>query len=159
MIKNFVFDTNILISALLLGSNTNSAALRRASHLGFIFCSPSIREEIVSVFMRKKFDAYVSRELRLKLLKNLNIKLISVPEPLERIKASRDSKDDKYLELAIANNSSCIVSGDKDLLVLNPFGNVPIITAAEFLNLFDYSFLLNEPEAIYNTSLLSIYLP
>jgi uncharacterized protein len=40
------------------------------------------------------------------------------------------------LELAIASNASCNISGDQDLLMLNPFNDIPIVTAAEFLEFF-----------------------
>lgn len=46
----------------------------------------------------------------------------------------RDPKDDKYLELAVDCKATCIITGDKDLLVLNPFRNIVIVTAAEFLD-------------------------
>ena len=45
----------------------------------------------------------------------------------------RDPKDNKFLELAVAGNADCIVTGDKDLLVLNSFRNIQIITPKEFL--------------------------
>ncbi len=45
----------------------------------------------------------------------------------------RDSDDDKFLELAVSQKVTCIVSGDQDLLVLNPFQGIPILTADEFL--------------------------
>ena len=38
----------------------------------------------------------------------------------ERIAACRDPTDDKFLELAV-NHADVIVSGDGDLLALNPF--------------------------------------
>jgi predicted nucleic acid-binding protein len=44
----------------------------------------------------------------------------------------RDPKDDKFLNLAVVCEASCIITGDKDLLVLNPFQNIPVLTAAEF---------------------------
>ena len=49
------------------------------------------------------------------------------------IEECRDPKDNKFLELAVAGNADCIVTGDKDLLVLNPFRSIPIITAGEFI--------------------------
>jgi putative PIN family toxin of toxin-antitoxin system len=55
-------------------------------------------------------------------------------EPIETISACRDSKDDKFLEVAINGSASCIVSGDEDLLLLNPFRGVPILTPRDFLN-------------------------
>jgi len=51
----------------------------------------------------------------------------------ETINSCRDAKDNKFLELAVAGKASCIVSGDDDLLVLNPFRGIPIITPREFL--------------------------
>jgi len=38
------------------------------------------------------------------------------------------AKDDKFLELAVSGNATCIASGDNDLLVLNPFRGVAIMT-------------------------------
>ena len=52
------------------------------------------------------------------------------------INACRDPKDDKFLELAVSANASCIVSGDKDLLILHPFRNILILNAADFINNF-----------------------
>ena len=52
------------------------------------------------------------------------------------IKICRDPKDDKYLELAAASKASCIITGDKDLLVLHPFEGIPILTPFDFLNQF-----------------------
>jgi len=48
----------------------------------------------------------------------------------------RDPKDNKFLELAVTANASCIITGDDDLLVLHPFRNIPILNASDFLNNF-----------------------
>jgi predicted nucleic acid-binding protein len=45
----------------------------------------------------------------------------------------RDPDDDKLLEIAVAGNADCLVTGDQDLLILHPFQGVPIITPAAFL--------------------------
>jgi len=52
----------------------------------------------------------------------------------ESIRVCRDSKDDKFLELAVNGGAACIISGDEDLLILNPFRDIPIIKPDEFLN-------------------------
>jgi uncharacterized protein len=52
------------------------------------------------------------------------------------IKACRDPKDDKFLELAKSANADCIVTKDDDLLVLNPFESIPILNVTAFLNRF-----------------------
>jgi putative PIN family toxin of toxin-antitoxin system len=51
----------------------------------------------------------------------------------ERIVACRDATDDKFLELAINGHADFIVSGDADLLVLNPFRDIPIVQPATFI--------------------------
>jgi putative PIN family toxin of toxin-antitoxin system len=54
-------------------------------------------------------------------------------EITERITACRDPTDDKVLELAVNGGAGLIVSGDADLLALNPFPGVPIVAPARFL--------------------------
>jgi predicted nucleic acid-binding protein len=51
----------------------------------------------------------------------------------ERIAACRDATDDKFLELAVAGGADAIVSGDADLLALDPFRGIPILTPAKFV--------------------------
>ena len=54
-------------------------------------------------------------------------------EITERIAACRDPKDDKFLELAVNGHADVLITGDADLLALNPFRRVPIITPADFV--------------------------
>lgn len=136
MIKIFVFDTNTLISASLLVDSTNKKAVRKAVLLGEIAFSNEILDEFKEVIFRKKFDRYfVSNEERLELLNELESSIKQF-FPSEVITDCRDPKDNKFLELAIAANASCIITGDKDLLILNPFRNIPILNAVDFLNNF-----------------------
>lgn len=53
-------------------------------------------------------------------------------EPNSHIELSRDPDDDKFLECAKDAKALFIVNGDKDLLVLEKFENIEIITAREF---------------------------
>lgn len=50
----------------------------------------------------------------------------------ERIAACRDPTDDKFLELAVNGRADVIVSGDADLLALDPFRDIPIVAPAAF---------------------------
>jgi predicted nucleic acid-binding protein len=45
----------------------------------------------------------------------------------------RDSKDNTYLELALAAGAWAIVSGDEDLLVLDPWRSVRLLRPAAYL--------------------------
>ena len=51
----------------------------------------------------------------------------------DRITGCRDPKDDKFLELAVNGHADLIVTGDRDLLALNPFRGIPIVTPAAFV--------------------------
>ncbi len=46
-----------------------------------------------------------------------------------------DPKDKKFLELAVAANAFCIVTGDKDLLAMHPFRNIAILSSSDFLQI------------------------
>ena len=61
------------------------------------------------------------------------LKEAEMVEITETITDCRDAKDNKFLELAVSGKADCIVSGDADLLVLNPFREIPILTPREFL--------------------------
>jgi putative PIN family toxin of toxin-antitoxin system len=56
-------------------------------------------------------------------------------EPTEIITDCRDPKDNKFLELAVAANADYIITGDLDLLILNPFRTITILKSGEFINL------------------------
>lgn len=56
-------------------------------------------------------------------------------EIIQSFSVCRDPKDDKFLELAVNGNADYIVTGDRDLLVLNPFQNIAILSVSEFLAL------------------------
>jgi uncharacterized protein len=62
------------------------------------------------------------------------LKVAEMIEINDTIAACRDPKDDKLLELAVGGNADFLITGDKDLLVLNPFRAVKIITPREFLD-------------------------
>ncbi|NQZ65388.1 putative toxin-antitoxin system toxin component, PIN family, partial [Crocosphaera sp.] len=55
----------------------------------------------------------------------------------EEIDICRDPKDNKFLEVAVNGKADFIITGDKDLLVLNPFQGIEIITVNEFLSRFN----------------------
>ncbi|MGN6402638.1 MAG: putative toxin-antitoxin system toxin component, PIN family [Flavisolibacter sp.] len=85
---------------------------------------------------RKKFDRYfLNLAERLEAIDKIEQNSVWF-SPVEIISECRDPKDNKFLELAVACDASCIISGDDDLLVLNPFRTVPILNASNFLTTF-----------------------
>jgi putative PIN family toxin of toxin-antitoxin system len=114
MTNIFVFDTNSLISALLLPFSVARKAFDIALEKGILVHSRETFGELVEVFARPKFDKYISLDDRLRAISLLELKsqLIDVSVP---VIACRDPKD---------------------LLVLHPFRETPILTPADFLNSF-----------------------
>ena len=134
-ISLYVFDANTFISAALIQHSVNAQALDRAIETGIIAMSPSVLSEIKEVIYRTKFNKYLSDLQRTGFINRIE-RDVKTFEIKETIKACRDPKDDKYLDLAVTCNASCIITGDKDLLILNPFNDIPIITPAEFIKAF-----------------------
>lgn len=133
MINTFVIDTNVLISAFLNPNSKPFLAFRLAREKGEIVFSPATFSEFKKLLFHSKFDKYLSKYIR---YTNLNIveKVMKLVTPTEIITICRDPRDNKFLELAVSCQATCIVSGDSDLLVLHPFRNIPIMTPSDFLD-------------------------
>ncbi len=131
----FVIDTNTLISAFLFKLSNPRKAFDKAIDIGKISASRETFKEFSEVLLRPKFDKYISTEGRLIVLQEFR-GLTIFNEVSEIITDCRDPKDNKFLELAISSNASCIITGDKDLLVLHPFRDIPILNATDFINNF-----------------------
>jgi len=130
--ESYVFDTNVIISALLFGQSKPGQAFFAALDRGQILISAPVFHELSTVLSRDKFVPYLLREERELFLAVLLRKAVLI-EIHERVKACRDPKDDMLLELAVNGKATCIISGDEDLLELNPFRGMSIITPDEFL--------------------------
>jgi hypothetical protein len=130
--RRFVLDINVIISAVLFVNSTPRRALDFAQDLGVILASGETFEGLSVVLLRDKFDRYVTRSKPFKFLDEF-IRTIQFIEPVFRVAQSRNPGDDKYLTVAVNGLAECIITGDDDLLVLNPFRNISILTAADFL--------------------------
>lgn len=128
----FVFDTNVLVSALLLNDSVPGQALGRALNSGTLLISSDFIRELANVLGRDKFDRYIVRDERDRFLEAL-VRESELVEATERVRVCRDPEDNRILELAVNGDASVIVTGDRDLLVLNPFRGVRIVNPAEFL--------------------------
>jgi len=127
-----VVDNNALVSRLLIPASVPGRAVRKAVDEARLLVSEATLEELADVLARPKFDPYVSIADRQEFLRLLGRVVELVPITFT-VRACRDPKDDKFLELAINGRADLIVTGDRDLLELNPFQDIPIITPAEYL--------------------------
>lgn len=128
-----VFDTNVLISALLFNESKPAQAFFSALRTGEVLVSADMIVELNAVLGHKKFQRYVTKEERERFLRSL-LQEAKLVEIREKVRACRDLKDDRFLELAINGEADRIVSGDGDLLVLDPFRDIRILTPGDFLN-------------------------
>lgn len=138
----FVFDTKKKGSAFLFRNSKPKIAFERAIKKGKVIVSFKTLNEFNEDFFRPKFDKYISVEERELALGDFK-EQVAFMEISETITECRDPKDDKFLELAVSADVSCIVTGDKDLLILHPcllnrqaFRNIPILNATDFINIF-----------------------
>lgn len=129
----FVFDTNAVVGAALLKHSLPRQAFDKAIADGDLLVSVETLSELNEVLGRPGFARYVSEEERLEFLAVL-LRETKLIEAAERIRACRHPSDDKFIELAVSGNAKCIVSGDSDLLRLNPFRGVAIVTPRGFLS-------------------------
>ena len=133
--KKIVIDTNIFVSALLIKTSVPFQVVNIAFNQGIILYSDATFDELQRVLFRRKFDKYLTIEERNIFL----FKLANESQPIDikqEIKACRDAKDDKFLELAVNGNANFVVTGDRDLLILNPFREIEIITPEDFIRHF-----------------------
>jgi putative PIN family toxin of toxin-antitoxin system len=130
-----VLDTNVLVSGLIKPSGTLGAVVDALRDGRFLHLhSPATLEELVDVLARPWLEeSYGIRShdveafLKLLLLRGEQV------NPGREIRACRDPKDDKFLEVAVAGRADVLVSGDADLQSLHPFERVRILSPALFL--------------------------
>ena len=130
--ERYVFDTNVIVSALLFRQSKPGQAFQTALGRGEILLSLPLLHELNDVLSRKKFDRYLLLEERERFLDAL-IERASLVDIVEQIRACRDPKDDMVLEVAVNGEATSIISGDNDLLQLSPFRGIPVISPDEFL--------------------------
>jgi len=130
-----VVDTNILVRAVIKPAGTVGPVLQRLRNSGYtLLYSEALLAELADVLNRPRIrhkyhleDEDIATVLALILLRGEAV------TPARRINACRDAKDNYILEAAITGRADAIVSGDQDLLVLNPFEGIPIIGPSAFL--------------------------
>ena len=131
-IERVVLDSNVLISAVISPAGKPSQCLQWALDHNALVLAREIIEEVETRLARPRFSKYVDQTRRRDFIADLRqaAMLVVVTGTL---KACRDPDDDKLLETAITGQADCLVTGDQDLLVLDPFQGLPILTPAQFL--------------------------
>ena len=128
-----VIDTNIWIS-FLIGKLLAGLDDYILDGLLEVITADEQLEEITSVLRRPKFRQHFSTDDIEEFL-SLLYKSARIVEIHHTIRDCRDEKDNFLLEAAVRGKADYIVTGDKDLLVLNPYRGKKIIGFKEFENI------------------------
>lgn len=134
-----VFDTNVLVSYLLTHRPPLATLIDRhlrQEHFRLV-TALELLEELERVLGYARLQRYYTdaeRQRFVALVMALS-EVVSLPDAIPRI--SRDPDDDKLIACAVAGEADVIVSGDRDLLSLERVGTIPILSPAQFLEVFE----------------------
>ena len=125
-----VFDTNILVSALVFpGGRAEAALLRIIEEHDQLLLSKPILDELLGVLARK-FSRDAEELARVAvLLSELGLTV----RPRRKLRVVKDDPDNRVLECAVAGRADVIVTGDKDLLELREYRGIRIISLRQYL--------------------------
>lgn len=126
-----VVDTNVFVSAALKENTPPEMAVHLAVDSHLLLKSAITEQELFVTLDRPRLAPLIPPRFRDWLHKVMAA--AELIEITERIAACRDPRDDKFLELAVNGHADLIVTGDADLLALDPFRDIPIVTPAAFV--------------------------
>lgn len=134
-----VVDTNILVRSVIKPQGSVGPVLQRLRRRDYVLLlSRATLDELVDVLHRPRLrEKYGLSESTLRAVIRLIVLRSELVQPHQRIAICRDPKDDMFLEVAVAGQADVIVSGDDDLLILNPYAGIPIVSPSHFLAMLD----------------------
>lgn len=135
--KRIVLDTSTLISAVLRQHSIPRQVVIKALSDGELCASASTLAELEEVMRRDKFDRYLDLSVRLEFVAMYRDRIrmfdVSLNAEAALDPPCRDPRDNKFLALAVVCNANVLVSSDDDLLTLNPYGRILVLTPNAYL--------------------------
>ena len=125
-----VFDTNILVSALVFPGGRGDQALRRITHeQDQLIISKPLLDELLGVLSRK-----FSRDPEeLAHIAVFLTDLALMAKPRRRLRVLKDEPDNRVLECAVTGRADAIVTGDRTLLALGGHRKIRILSLRDYL--------------------------
>ncbi len=132
MPARIVIDTCVYVSGFIYPASVPRQAIVRAWGQDVPLLLEPVWQELNSVFRKPKLTRFIEPAVLQGFLDQAWAisELVAIPSP---IRACRDPRDDKFLELAVHGRADLLLTGDADLLALNPFHGVTVLTPAAFL--------------------------
>lgn len=133
--KKIILDTNLWISFLISNKFSQIDKLIENKKIILIF-SNELLEEFIDVVSRPQFKKYFSKKDIEKILEYFEQfgELVKVKS---EIKICRDEKDNFLLNLSVDSKADYLITGDKDLLILEKIEDTKIKTFSEFIELME----------------------
>jgi putative PIN family toxin of toxin-antitoxin system len=130
-----VIDTNVLVSAFLWQGTPGRVVALAGEKEVQLFTSRALLDELAATLAKKKLAKYVAATGLTAGQMLTNYRRISTTVTARQLdeRVSRDADDDAVLACAIAARADLVVSGDADLLVLQNFKGIAIVSPAEAL--------------------------
>lgn len=135
--QKVVFDTVVFVRSLINPYSRCGQIVFKYHKRYRLFLSKPVIIEILEVLRRpeltKKFKSIEKMDIR------EAIKIISqaeIVEVQEFLKASRDPKDNKFIDTAIESSADYLVSENNDLLILKEYQGIKIVNCEQFLPTF-----------------------
>jgi putative PIN family toxin of toxin-antitoxin system len=131
--KRLVLDTNTLVSAFQNETSRSASFYHQVKASCDLLISEETFLELKDVLFRPYFNKkFEGKEQRRDELLTEYIFLSTLVNISTLSTDCRDPKDNKFLSLALSGEADFIISGDHDLLVLNPYHWVRILTMREY---------------------------
>lgn len=128
-----VIDTNVVISGVFFGGKPRMILEAVADGKIFACASTEILTEYYEVIdeMIDRGQGHFNRNVLDPMISEMEIII-----PVSHIDVSRDPDDNKFIECAVDSGALYIVSGDKDLLDIEEYDGIQIVTAAYFCDTY-----------------------
>ena len=122
------FDTNVLVAAV---------ATHGVCSEIFIHCLEN-HQIVTSELVLNELEKALKRKLKLPIKQanevityfHLHLEIVTTPAVFKKI--CRDPNDDKILAAAALTKADCLLTGDKDLLILKRFNNFHVVSPKNF---------------------------
>lgn len=125
-----VFDSNILIAALLFpGGRAEAAVANIFDGVDDLVISRPIIQDVLSV-LASKFSRDKEELSRVAVVLG---EMGQIVEPSRRLAVLRDEPDNRILECAVEGNAEAIVTGDKAMLAIGEYEGIRLVTLADYL--------------------------
>jgi putative PIN family toxin of toxin-antitoxin system len=127
-----VFDTNVLVSALVFPGGRGEQALQRIlEERDELLLSKAVLDELLGVLARK-FARDAEELARAALFLG---DVATMVKPVRRLKVLKDDPDNRVLECAATGSAALIVTGDRELLDLKEYGGTRIVSLRDYVDL------------------------